>query len=152
MKRKMVAVAAGVLMIMSGTGPCLAEPSAGESSSAYEHGEELHLPKGVIGVIIQVAAERIGEPAALYILKVRQDGPAQQAGLRHGDEIVAVNGTPVTGKRYEEVVALIRGEPGTPVKLEVKGTREFSITRVSGDTFKTEGRSGSRGGQSENAR
>ena len=152
MHMKMVAVVAGVLMIISGTGNCLAEPPGGEPSSAYGHGDDLQLPNGVIGVIIQVSAERIGESAALYILKIRQDGPAQQAGLRHGDEIVAVNGTRVKGKSYEEVASLIRGEPGSPVKLEVRGTREFSITRVGGDKFKTEGRSGPREGQSEKGR
>ncbi|GKS62861.1 hypothetical protein YTPLAS72_01650 [Nitrospira sp.] len=152
MNLKMVAVVAGVLMIVSGTGNGLAEQSGGESSSAYGHGDDLQLPNGVIGVIIQIPAERIGEPAALYILKVRKDGPAQQAGLRHGDEIVAVNGTPVRGKSYEEVASLIRGEPGTPVQLDVKGTREFSITRVAGKKFITEGRSGSREGRSENLR
>lgn len=84
------------------------------------------------GVIIQVGADRIGEPVAIYVLKVRQDGPAQQAGLGHTDEIVAVNGTPVKGKSYEQVVSMIRGEAGTPVKLEIKGTRELSVTRVAG--------------------
>lgn len=152
MKMKMVGIAAGLVMIVSGTGTGLAEQSAGDSSPASGHGEELHLPNGVIGVIIQVAAERIGEPAALYIMKVRQDGPAQQAGLRHGDEIVAVNGTPVRGKSYEEVASMIRGEPGTPVKLDVKGTREFSITRVAGEKLIPEGGAGSREGQSDKGR
>lgn len=152
MNIKMVAVVAGVLMIVSGTGNGLAEQSGGESSSVYGHGDDLPLPNGMIGVIIQVSAERIGEPAALYILKVRKDGPAQQAGLRHGDEIVAVNGTPVRGKSYEEVASLIRGEPGTTVQLDVKGTRVFSITRAAGEKFITEGRSGSREGQHEKGR
>lgn len=115
------------------------------------HGDDAKLAPGVIGVMIQVAANRIGEPAALYVMSIRRDGPAHAAGLKHGDEIVAVNGTPVAGKSYEQVVSMIRGDAGTPVKLEIKGTRELSIMRVSSDKF-TEGQSGSRGDQSEKAR
>jgi C-terminal processing protease CtpA/Prc len=152
MSMKMFSIAASLLMILSGMGVSLADQSAGRISQAYEPGDDLILQNGVIGVIIQVAADRIGDPAALYVLKVRQDGPAQQAGLRLGDEIIAVNGTPVKGKSYEEVVSLIRGEPETSVKLEVRGTREFSIKRVAGDKLRTEGQSSSPDGQSEKRR
>ncbi len=144
----MVCVATGLGMILLMSGTVLADQSTGQIPPAYGHGDDLKLPNGVIGVIIQVAADRIGEPAALYVMKVRQDGPAQQAGLRHGDEIVAVNGIPVRGKSYEQVVSMIRGEAGTPVKLEVKGIRDLSIVRVDGDKLMAEGQSESPGGQS----
>lgn len=124
-----------------------ADQSAGQTQSA--HGDDMKSANGVIGVIIQVAASRIGEPAALYVMNVRQDGPAHAAGLHHGDEIVAVNGTPVAGKSYEQVVAMIRGESGTPVKLEVKGTRELSIMRVASETL-SRGEGRPRTGQPEN--
>jgi C-terminal processing protease CtpA/Prc len=117
----------------------------------YAHREDVKVAHGVIGVVIQIAADRIGEPAALYVMQVRPDGPAHEAGLKHGDEIVAINGTPVAGKSYEQVVSMIRGEAGTPVKLEVKGTRELSIMRVPSDKF-SEGRPGSRGDPSEKTR
>lgn len=109
------------------------------------HGNDVKSASGMIGVVIQVAAERVGEPAALYITQVRENGPAHEAGLKHGDEIVGINGTSVAGKSYEQVVSMIRGEAGTPVKLEVKGIRELSVMRVPGDKF-SEGRAGSRGG------
>uniref|UniRef100_UPI00117FF738 PDZ domain-containing protein n=1 Tax=Nitrospira cf. moscoviensis SBR1015 TaxID=96242 RepID=UPI00117FF738 len=78
---------------------------------------------------------------------VHPEGPAQQAGLGHGDEVVSVDGTPVKGKRYDEVVGMIRGEPGTAVKVGVKGEnglRELSITRVAGDKL-PKGPTGSHG-------
>lgn len=118
---------------------------------SYQHGDDVKQAHGVIGVIIQVGADRIGEPAALYVMQVRQDGPAHEAGLKHGDEIVAVNGTPVAGKRYEQVVSMIRGEAGIPVKLEVKGTRELSIMRVPSDKI-SESQPGPGGGPSEKSR
>ena len=106
------------------------------AQAPYGHGDSTKLPKGVIGVSLQIGAERIGDPAILYVGMVHPGGPAHQAGLRHGDEVVSVDGVPVTGKSYEQVVTMIRGEAGTVVKVGVKdekGLRELSITRVAGD-------------------
>ena len=85
---------------------------------------------------LQVGAERLGDPAILYIAMVHPEGPAYRAGLAHGDEVVSVDGVPVVGKTYEEVVKMIRGAVGAVVKVSVKGeggVRELAITRVAGD-------------------
>jgi len=130
---------------------CSIEVRASESpatQSPYAHGDESSLPNGVIGVSLQVGAERIGDPAVLYVGMVHPEGPAHQAGLAHGDEIVTVDGTPTTGKSYEQVVKMIRGAVGTVVKLGVKGeggVRELSITRVAADKL-PKGPAGSHGG------
>ena len=116
----------------------------------YGHGDETNLPNGVIGVSLQVGAERIGDPAVLYVGMVHPEGPAHQAGLAHGDEIVTVDGTATAGKSYEQVVKMIRGAVGTVVKLGVKGEggmRELSITRVAGDKL-PKGPAGSHGNPS----
>jgi C-terminal processing protease CtpA/Prc len=118
------------------------------SQAPYAHADEAKLPGGVIGVFLQVGAERIGDPAELYVGMVHPEGPAQQAGLRHGDEIVTVDGIAVSGKTYEQVVKMIRGEAGTVVKLGVKGedgVRELAIKRVASDKL-PKGPSGSHGG------
>ena len=76
------------------------------------------------------------------------EGPAQQAGLKHGDEVVTVNGAAVTGKTYEQVVKMVRGEAGTAVKLGVKGEgglHELAITCVASDKL-YKGEMGSHGG------
>ena len=109
-----------------------------ESQAQRPHGDDANMPKGVIGVSLHVGAERIGDPASLYVAHVHPAGPAQQAGLKHGDEIVTVNGEAVTGKTYEQVIQMVRGEAGTSVKLGTKGEggiRELSITRVAGETL-----------------
>lgn len=109
------------------------------SQSPYKHGDETKLPRGMIGVSLHVGAERIGDPAVLYIGMVHPEGPAHEAGVRHGDEVVSVDGSTVTGKSYRQVVKMIRGKAGTAVKLEVKndaGTRELSITRVASDQLR----------------
>ncbi|MDP2324691.1 MAG: PDZ domain-containing protein, partial [Gammaproteobacteria bacterium] len=133
---------------------CSMEVRAAESPatpSPYPHGDEAALPNGVIGVSLQVGAERIGDPAVLYVGMVHPEGPAHQAGLAHGDEILTVDGTATAGKSYEQVVKMIRGTVGTVVKLGVKGEggmRELSIARVAGDKL-PKGPAGSHGGPSK---
>ncbi len=135
MKVTGIHIAAGVMMglLLTGAAGAADQPM---TQTPYAHGHEDNLPNGMIGVSLQVGAEHIGDPAVLYVGMVHPEGPAQQAGLRHGDEIMSVDGTAVTGKSYEQVVKMIRGEAGTIVKLGVKGgadSREISITRMAGD-------------------
>ena len=82
--------------------------------------DDAHLPKGLIGVSLLVASKRIGDSTSLYIDRVHPEGPAQQAGIKHGDEVVSVNGETVTGKTYQQVLHMMRGEAGTEVKLGIK--------------------------------
>jgi C-terminal processing protease CtpA/Prc len=126
-------VMSGVAQLMAAEGP-----DKSKSDMSRSHGDDPKMPNGVIGVALNVGAERIGDPALLYVAHVHPEGPAQQAGLKHGDEIATVNGAAVTGKTYEQVVMMVRGEAGTPVKLGVKGesaVRELSITRVASETL-----------------
>ena len=111
-------------------------------------GLEATIPDGVIGVSLHVGAERVGDTAVLYVAHVLPDGPAEKAGLKPGDELTTVDGVAVTGKTYEQVALMVRGEPGSVVKLGVKsegGPREVSVTRVSGQTL-YKGQMGSHGG------
>ncbi len=109
-----------------------------ESQAQRPYRNDDNMPNGVIGVSLHVGAERIGDPASLYVAHVYPVGPAQQAGLQHGDEIVTVNGQPVTGKTYEQVIQMVRGEAGAAVKLGIRGeggTRELSIIRIASETL-----------------
>ena len=138
-------IAAGLMIGLLVTGVAMADQHTSQAHHGYK--DDAKLPHGVIGISLQVGAERIGDPAILYVGMVHPEGPAQQAGLGHGDEVVSVDGTPVKGKRYDEVVGMIRGEPGTAVKVGVKGEnglREQSITRVAGDKL-PKGPTGSHG-------
>ena len=111
-------------------------------------GLEATIPDGVIGGSLHVGAERVGDTAVLYVANVLPDGPAEKAGLKPGDELTTVDGVAVTGKTYEQVALMVRGEPGSVVKLGVKsegGPREVSGTRVSGQTL-YKGQMGSHGG------
>jgi C-terminal processing protease CtpA/Prc len=111
------------------------------SQTPYAHGDEDKLPHGVIGDSLKVEAKRIGDPAILYVGMVHPEGPAHQAGLRHG------YGAAVSEKIYEQVIKMIRGESGTIVKLGIKGderTRKLSIIRMAGDK-RPKGPTGSHG-------
>ena len=50
-----------------------------DSQAQPPHGDDPNLPKGVIGVSLHVGADRIGDPASLYVAHVYPVGPAQQA-------------------------------------------------------------------------
>ena len=91
-------------------------------------------PPGIIGVALHLTAERIGDPAGLFIRATHPLGPAVKAGLTHGQEILAVGGQSVKGKTYREAVSMIRGEVGTSVTLLVKtfsDVMEVTIVRAS---------------------
>ena len=106
------------------------------SQTQRPSGDDAKLPNGVIGVSLRVGAERIGDPASLFVAHVHPEGPAQQAGLKHGDEVVTVNGATVTGRTYEQVIQMVRGEAGTSVKLGIKGdegVREIPIIRIAAE-------------------
>ncbi|KRT85820.1 PDZ domain-containing protein, partial [Oryctes borbonicus] len=47
----------------------------------------------------------------IFVKQVVEGGPAEQAGLKKGDRLVAVNGLPVTDKPYSEVIQYIQRSP-----------------------------------------
>ncbi len=71
------------------------------------------------GFIIFAILILYGNPVLLpEIGEVQPDSPAQSAGLKPGDMIVAVNGHPI--ETWEELSKIIRSSKGKPLKLLVK--------------------------------
>lgn len=68
---------------------------------------------GGIGVVLAVRAEQ------LTAVKVLAGTPAEQAGIKPGDGITAVNGEATKGLDTEAAVAKIRGDIGTTVRLTI---------------------------------
>jgi carboxyl-terminal processing protease len=82
---------------------------------------------GGIGALIHQEGKNI------YISEPYKDLPADKAGLKPGDRILAVNGESTEGKNNGDVSSAMRGQAGTTVtlKLERDGkTFEKSITRA----------------------
>ena len=51
---------------------------------------------------------------------VLPDRPLARAGGRDGDVIVAIDGRSVAGLTRDELIPLVRGEPGTTVSFELR--------------------------------
>lgn len=70
----------------------------------------------------------------VYINQVYTQGPSFNSGLLAEDRIVGVDGTDVREMSLDEIVALIRGEEGTPVDITVvhaaePGEHTYTIVR-----------------------
>lgn len=68
------------------------------------------------GIGISVSNSKEG---LIKVIQVFEGSPAQEAGLKSGDFIKAVEGKDFAGSELEEAVALIRGEAGSKVKLKL---------------------------------
>lgn len=67
-----------------------------------------------IGVTVSNSKEGM-----IKVVQVFENSPAKEAGMKSGDFIKSVEGTDFDGTELDKAVALIRGEPGTKVNLEV---------------------------------
>jgi len=80
-----------------------------------------------VGMVVQLTGD-----GYIEIVRVYAGSPAEKAGLRTGDYIVAVDGTAVTGesaKTLNDAVLLIQGEDGTDVCLTVqRGVEKLDLT------------------------
>ncbi|MDP3997420.1 MAG: S41 family peptidase [bacterium] len=75
---------------------------------------------------------------AVTVIAPLDGSPAQTAGIREGDIIVAVDDTPLTqDTTLDEVVQKIRGARSTKVKLTVlhKGDQETAVITITRDTI-----------------
>jgi carboxyl-terminal processing protease len=97
--------------------------SLGDRFSHYLSPSEYHefdSPPHFTGIGVSVGPELTGG-RALLIARVFNSSPAARAGLKPGDLIVAVNGRKLAGTSASAAVALIKGPPGTDVRLGIEG-------------------------------
>ena len=82
-----------------------------------------------IGITVDYSDER-----GLKILSVKKEGPAEEAGLKPGEIITAVDGTSLAGEARQGGAELIQGEEGTTVLLtllsEEGESREAEVRRA----------------------
>lgn len=92
-----------------------------EAFSATE--EELNNEFSGVGIQVE---ERDGH---IVVISPIADTPAERAGIRRGDRLVAVDGKPIKEPTIEKVVRLIRGEPGSELKLTIfRPSQERELT------------------------
>jgi carboxyl-terminal processing protease len=71
----------------------------------------------------------------LRVTRVFDDTPAKRAGIREGDEILAVDGRSIAGEQADVATGMIKGPPGTSVRLKLAGpsggdTRTLELERA----------------------
>jgi carboxyl-terminal processing protease len=71
----------------------------------------------------------VTDNCAMVIVAPLEGSPAEAAGLRPGDQILAIDGESTTGESVSSLVFVVRGEAGTDVTLTIRrGTDEMDIT------------------------
>ena len=79
-----------------------------------------------IGAVCQLSGE-----GGVLLVDVYDKGAGYQAGLRSGDRVVNVDGRDITDMELSSAVALIKGDKGTSVTLEViRGTERLTFSAV----------------------
>ncbi|CAM3757080.1 S41 family peptidase [Sphingobacterium prati] len=68
----------------------------------------------------------------IFITKVNPDGPAMRAGVRVGDQILAIDGDSITAKEWgnREIMEKLRGEKDVPVVLAILSPGNTEIKNV----------------------
>lgn len=66
----------------------------------------------------------------IWIFQVNPNSPAKKAGLKRGDQIVAVDGKKVDSLTLEEVTKMIRGQENTTVTLSIQRPNETKLIKV----------------------
>jgi carboxyl-terminal processing protease len=85
----------------------------------------------IVGIGINLQQSK--DNGKLIITRTIEDGPAERAGLRAGDEIVGIDGLNAIGMTPEQAAEHIRGKQGSPVQIAVRNSasaqKAVSITR-----------------------
>jgi carboxyl-terminal processing protease len=77
---------------------------------------------GGIGVEVDFRNETV------IVISPIEGSPAERAGIRPGDRIVAIDGSPVRGRSMQDLIRRMRGKPGTTIVVSVsRGTEDKVI-------------------------
>ena len=74
----------------------------------------------------------VTETCAMVIVAPLDGSPAEEAGLRPGDQVLAIDGTSTEGESVSSLVYVVRGEAGTDVTLTIQrgsDTSDVTVTR-----------------------
>lgn len=95
------------------------------ASQIIKHGRVTNTHRAALGVVVRTVIDMNGQPAGVSIVRVLRNGGAERAGLKAGDLIVSVAGTPTPST--QDLSTVLSGlKPGEDAKVEIlrpDGTR-----------------------------
>ena len=92
--------------------------------------ESLEFQETIGGEFEGVGMEVGMEDDLLTVIAPLKGTPAERAGIKSGDIIIAIDDTAVQGKSIDDSISLIRGEKGTEVAVSVIREGEDEILRI----------------------
>ena len=82
--------------------------------SLFESATSRRASSGGVGIEVDARTD------VITVIAPIEGSPAERAGIRSGDKVLAVNGQAALGVGLEKMVRKMRGKPGTHVKLTLK--------------------------------
>lgn len=82
----------------------------------------------IVGIGINL--QQTKDKSKLLITRTIEDGPAEKAGIKAGDEIIAIDNSNAVGITPEQAAEKIRGQAGTAVTLTVKREKDNEAKKV----------------------
>ena len=89
--------------------------------------------EGLSGTYVGIGVQLEAEGDEVVVATPIEDSPADRAGIRSGDVLMAVNGESVRGEDISEIVERVKGPEGTAVRLTVlrdEEERRFDLERA----------------------
>ena len=104
-------------------------------SSYLDEKSFAHLKEGTTGEFGGLGIEVGMEDGLIKVISPIDDTPAQRAGIQPGDLIFRIDDKPVKNMELDDSVKLMRGKPGTEIKLSIireghEGPLNFTIIRA----------------------
>jgi len=87
------------------------------ATQIIRYGKVTNTRRAALGVVVQTVIDMNGKPAGVSVVRVQRNSGAERAGLKTGDLIVSVNGTP-TPSTQELATVLAQLKPGDDAKVE----------------------------------
>jgi carboxyl-terminal processing protease len=74
----------------------------------------------------------VGHPGSIVVEDIVHNSPAQQARFMVGDQIIAVDGTSVSGFTVQQTAARLAGKPRSFITVEVfrKSVNQRGVLRI----------------------
>lgn len=106
--------------------------SLGDPYSAYYSPDDFRrLEEHTNGEFVGIGVLLETKDGLLTVISPIDNSPASEAGIMAGDVVLAVDGELLATKAEDEAAALMRGEPGTTVQLQLRrGEQELDFSLV----------------------